>query len=245
MNSIAAEPYPFEFRPNWAALLIIDMQRDFLEPGGFGGVLGNDVVAACAATIELEPADLLAACPRCRIRGGAAHARGPQARSRRSAAGQESSRTERDQHRRRGADGSYPGARRAGPRHHSRTRIPPPVNTVIDKPGKGAFFATDLHAILQNSGITSAGGDRRHHRGFQCQHDRPRGQRSRLRLLRAGGLRRDPMARVPQEVGLKMIKAQGGIFGWAGHQRGTQIAGTETVTLPEQGAARMSATTSC
>src|SRR6187200_1383995 len=40
---IDAEPYPFEFQPENCALLIIDMQRDFLEPGGFGEMLGNDV----------------------------------------------------------------------------------------------------------------------------------------------------------------------------------------------------------
>src|SRR6516165_6427176 len=41
--SVDAEPYPFEFDPGRCALLIIDMQRDFLEPGGFGEMLGNDV----------------------------------------------------------------------------------------------------------------------------------------------------------------------------------------------------------
>src|SRR5271163_2786391 len=41
--TVDAEPYSFEFVPAETALLIIDMQRDFLEPGGFGEMLGNDV----------------------------------------------------------------------------------------------------------------------------------------------------------------------------------------------------------
>ena len=49
--TIAAEPYVFEFSPATCALLIIDMQRDFLEPGGFGEMLGNDV-AQLRRTIE-------------------------------------------------------------------------------------------------------------------------------------------------------------------------------------------------
>ncbi|MDB6174168.1 MAG: isochorismatase [Chthoniobacteraceae bacterium] len=40
---VPAEPYEFEFLPGKTALLIIDMQRDFLEPGGLGEMLGNDV----------------------------------------------------------------------------------------------------------------------------------------------------------------------------------------------------------
>src|SRR5258708_23799323 len=40
---VEAKPYAFEFSPETCALLIIDMQRDFLEPGGFGEMLGNDV----------------------------------------------------------------------------------------------------------------------------------------------------------------------------------------------------------
>ena len=43
MPNIAAEPYVFELQPTRCALVIIDMQRDFLEPGGFGAMLGNDV----------------------------------------------------------------------------------------------------------------------------------------------------------------------------------------------------------
>ena len=41
--TVPAEPYPFEFSPEHCALLLIDLQRDFLEPGGFGEMLGNDV----------------------------------------------------------------------------------------------------------------------------------------------------------------------------------------------------------
>src|ERR1700730_2117779 len=43
MPSVTAEPYEFEFDPQTTALLIIDMQRDFVDPGGFGEALGNDV----------------------------------------------------------------------------------------------------------------------------------------------------------------------------------------------------------
>src|SRR5438270_12358052 len=43
MQVIPAEPYEYHFDPARLALVIIDMQRDFIEPGGFGAALGNDV----------------------------------------------------------------------------------------------------------------------------------------------------------------------------------------------------------
>ena len=43
MVKMNAEPYEFEFDPASTALVIIDMQRDFVQPGGFGEALGNDV----------------------------------------------------------------------------------------------------------------------------------------------------------------------------------------------------------
>ena len=38
-----ANPFPYEFEVARTALVLIDMQRDFIEPGGFGETLGNDV----------------------------------------------------------------------------------------------------------------------------------------------------------------------------------------------------------
>ena len=54
MAEIDALPFPFAFRPQTMALVVIDMQRDFAEPGGFGASLGNDVsrVTAIVPTVK-------------------------------------------------------------------------------------------------------------------------------------------------------------------------------------------------
>ena len=54
MAEIAAEPFPFIFKPETMVLVVIDMQRDFAEPGGFGASLGNDVsrVQAIVPTVK-------------------------------------------------------------------------------------------------------------------------------------------------------------------------------------------------
>ncbi len=54
MRAITAQPYRFAFRRETLALVVIDMQRDFAEPGGFGESLGNDVgrISAIVPTVK-------------------------------------------------------------------------------------------------------------------------------------------------------------------------------------------------
>jgi len=147
---IIAQPYTYSFDPETTALLVIDMQRDFVEPGGFGAALGNDVsrLAAIVPTVR----DLLGWC---RARGvRIIHTR--------------------EGHRPDLAD-CPPAKRRRG---NAKIRIgdagpmgrllvdgepgndivsalaPLPGETVIVKPGKGAFWATPLAEILKSHGVT-------------------------------------------------------------------------------------------
>src|SRR3954470_5114944 len=147
--TVEAEPYAFEFSPGSCALLIIDMQRDFLEPGGFGEMLGNDVSQlrrtiepnrkllrvwrdaglTVIHTREGHRPDLADLPPAKKVRGRSKSCIGD----------------------------AGPMGRilvRGEPGHDIIPELYPlPTEPVIDKPGKGAFFATDLHAILQNKGI--------------------------------------------------------------------------------------------
>jgi biuret amidohydrolase len=208
---VEAEPYEFELVPSCCALMIIDMQRDFLEPGGFGEALGNDVLRLRRT---VEPNRKLLAAWR--------------------EAGLQVIHT-REGHRVDLSD--LPPSKKArgrnaicigdpGPMGRILVRgeighdiipelYPRSAEPVIDKPGKGAFFATDLHAILQHRNITqlvvtgvttevcvNTTVREANDRGYDC-----------LVLEDCVG------SYFPEfhEIGLKMIKAQGGIFGWVGN----------------------------
>ena len=146
MLSIDADPYDFEFDPETTALVIIDMQRDFLEPGGFGEALGNDV-SLLRRTIEPTKA-LLAAF----------RAAGMMVIHTREGHEPELSDLTPAKKRR----GRFPVTiGDAGPMGRILVRgetghdiipelYPMEGEPVIDKPGKGAFHATDLEEILRN-----------------------------------------------------------------------------------------------
>ena len=207
---IKAEPYEFAFDPRSAALVIIDMQRDFVDPGGFGEALGNDVSLLRRAVPPTQR--VLTACRKARM--AVIHTR--------------------EGHR---ADLSdLPPAKKArgklkagigdkGPMGRILVRgeyghdiidelKPAAGEPVIDKPGKGAFYATDLDAILKSRGIgqlivcgvttevcVNTTVREANDRGYDC-----------LVLEDCVGSYFPEF----QKAGLAMIKAQGGIFGWVG-----------------------------
>ena len=207
-QTIGAEPYEFAFDPTSTALVIIDMQRDFVEPGGFGEALGNDVaplqkvIAPCKRVLHAARAagmfvihtreghnEDLADCPPSKIERG------------------------------RGAKriGDHGPMGRILVRGHKGHDIvpdlyPKPGEVVIDKPGKGAFHATHLDHILHNKGIrylivcgvttevcVSTTVREANDRGYEC-----------VVLSDCVGSYFPEF----QRVALEMIKAQGGIFGW-------------------------------
>jgi biuret amidohydrolase len=208
MSVIEAEPYDFELSPSRAAMLIIDMQRDFLEPGGFGDALGNDVTLlrkTIAPTRRLLDAARRAGLTIIHTREGhradlADLAPAKKARGRFAT----------------GIGDVGPMGRilvRGEPGHDIIPELYPlPGEPVIDKPGKGAFHATDLDAILKNLGIAqlivcgvttevcvNTTVREANDRGYDC-----------LVVADCVGSYFPEF----QEMGLRMIKAQGGIFGW-------------------------------
>jgi nicotinamidase-related amidase len=148
--NIPARPYDLPLDPERTALVIIDMQRDFLEPGGFGEALGNDVsqlrgaIAPIGAVLAaFRQAGLLVIHTREGHRPdlsdlNAAKYRRGRGTTRIGDAGPMGRILVR------GAEGHGIIAELA----------PAPGEPVIDKPGKGAFYATDLETILRGRGIT-------------------------------------------------------------------------------------------
>jgi biuret amidohydrolase len=211
MPSVEADPYAFDLDPARAALLIIDMQRDFLESGGFGAALGNDI-AQLRRTVEPNRR-LLAAWREAGLL--VIHTR----------EGHRPDLTDLpDAKKVRGRGKTTigdPGPMgrilvRGEPGHDIIPELYPAAGEpVIDKPGKGAFFATDLEAVLRNrsvaqlvvTGVTTevcvnTTVREANDRGYDC-----------LVLEDCVGSYFPEF----QTCGLRMIAAQGGIFGWVGH----------------------------
>jgi nicotinamidase-related amidase len=224
-SSVPALPYPFDFSLADTALVIIDMQRDFVEPGGFGESLGNDVnqlravIPVLADVLEKSrQAGLLVIhtreghlpdlsdCPPSKLTRG------------------------------------KPSQRIGDPSPNGRILIrgekghdiipelyPIEGEPVVDKPGKGAFYATEFGEILAERGIrrlvvTGVTTEVCVHttvreandRGYEC-----------LVLSDCVGSYFPDF----QRVGLEMIAAQGGIFGWTASAEAF-LAALSTLTSP-------------
>ena len=148
-GTIVAEPEPIDL--DWAAtaLVIIDMQRDFMEPGGFGETLGNDV-SQLARAVKPIGAVLAAARDTGML---VVHTReghlpdlsdAPPAKVERGAPSK-----------RIGDPGPMGRILIRGEAGHDIIPELYPLDgeIVIDKPGKGAFYATELGDVLQEYGI--------------------------------------------------------------------------------------------
>lgn len=147
---INAQPFAYEFDPAHTALVLIDMQRDFIEPGGFGETLGNDVLLL-EAIVPATQAVLSA----WRAAGGlVVHTR--EAHRPDLSDCQPAKRNRGNPRLRIGDAGPMGRILVAGePGNQIIDALAPvPGELVIDKPGKGAFYATGLHELLQVRGIT-------------------------------------------------------------------------------------------
>lgn len=150
MIEVEAQPFAYRFDAQRVALVVIDMQRDFLEPGGFGETLGNDL----APVIEILPT-VAALIETFRARGWTIlHTREshlpdlsdcpPAKRSR----GLPSLRIGDEGPMGRILVRGEPGAEIVA------SCAPAPGEFVVDKPGKGMFYATPVADILKERGVT-------------------------------------------------------------------------------------------
>lgn len=222
MCRVDAQPFAYEFDPKHAALVIIDMQRDFVEPGGFGASLGNDVTPLQAIIPTVQK--VLAAW---RQMGGLViHTREahlpdlsdcPPAKRLR---GQPSLRI--------GDPGPMGRVLIRGEPGHAIVAALAPLDGewVIDKPGKGAFYATGLQERLEAAGIThlifmgvttevcvQTSMREANDRGYEC-------------LLIEDGT--DSYFPAFKQTAIEMIRAQGAIVGW------TALADQLLTTLPKE-----------
>jgi nicotinamidase-related amidase len=208
MIPIPAQPYEFAFDPARAALLIIDMQRDFVEPGGFGAALGNDVGQLRGSIAPLQA--LLAA----------ARAAGLFVMHTREGHKPDlSDLHETKRLRGRGAvtiGDAGPMGRIlviGEPGHDIIPELyPVPGEPVIDKPGKGAFYNTELADIVAERGIRQlvvCGVTTE-----VCVHTTVREAND--RGIECLVLSDCTASYFPEfhETALRMVAAQGGIFGW-------------------------------
>ncbi|MGJ4995932.1 cysteine hydrolase family protein [Bradyrhizobium sp. HKCCYLS3077] len=206
--TIMAEPEPIALDLSKTALVIIDMQRDFMEPGGFGETLGNDVSQLARAVQPI--ANVLAAARKSGML--VIHTReghkpdlsdAPPAKVERGAPSL-----------RIGDPGPMGRILIRGEAGHDIIAALYPIDgeVVIDKPGKGAFYATEMGDVLKQRGIenllvcgvttevcVNTTVREANDRGYRCV------------VISDGCASYFPEF---HEMGLRMIKAQGGIFGW-------------------------------
>ncbi len=208
MTKVDAQPYEFEFEPTSTALVIIDMQRDFVDPGGFGEALGNDVSLLRKAIA-----------PTRKVLDAARHREMLVIHTREGHRPDLSDLPASKKLRGRLKNGiGDPGPMgrilvRGEYGHDIIDELrPAPGEPVVDKPGKGAFYATDLDSMLHNRGIrqlvvcgvttevcVNTTVREANDRGYDC-----------LVLEDCVGSYFPEF----QAAALAMIKAQGGIFGW-------------------------------
>ena len=206
---VPARPYPYPFIPGRTALVVIDMQRDFIEKGGFGDALGNDVTRLAAIipviaklldlfrrkrwpVVHTREAHLpdLSDCPPSKIARGDAPLKIGEA----------------------GAMGRL--LVRGEPGNQIIDALKPVAGeVVIDKPGKGMFFGTDIQSILDNKGVThllftgvttevcvQTSMREANDRGYEC-------------LLVEDAT--ESYFEEFKQAAIEMMVAQGGIVGWA------------------------------
>ena len=149
MPTISAQPYDYDFPAGQVALVVIDMQRDFIEEGGFGSVLGNDVrpLARIVPTVR-------------RLLDGFRAAGLPVIHTREGHVADLSDCPPSKRARGRGAltiGDAGPMGRILVDGEPGNDLVPElaalPGETVILKPGKGAFYATPLDALLRQRGV--------------------------------------------------------------------------------------------